>query len=847
MRADPAEEAVDVGDFAAVGIEFRAPDGSGIDFGRVPGLQQTGMDAHGAWLAGPLGGSARTLPDLRLCFHLPAPACQVVVTIRSWRNSHVVHVADPILRQMPVDMPGSGAEAGTTPPLGRNRIVLGREPTWFHYGLVPGRPITLRGQLVRTEASDGAFVAIAYRDRAGALIAPPYPDVMATPSLPAFVGIPVHGDAYRFTVALVPPPGAVTLDAGFAAWDDSAILAMPSAPEVSLGHDLRLEALANAAGTSVESVLAHALSRLAPADGTTQGPPSTAPLRLDLDHVASAEPHAPLRSCDVARAGPDATGWTAEHLRLAHWPAWPLPEHPDWRADPFSAPAWRIAFQSLSWLHPATAGEDRAMRRRAVELCLAWSRANPWGQPADPLSLHPACLARRAEALLGVLAGVLAAADEADATGLGILGGEVVQHGLALAEILGQNTLAGNLLELQAAASLLGIARALPTFPLAAHWEALAMAALRRGFDARLGPDAPLAEPSYHQSLELLTLALAMVPILRARPASIALADHLEDRLAPAWQGFVGCLEPDGTLPPFGDAPARVDCKGWIARLTAAYGRPWMAFPPRGATNHAPADPVVQGVLARRRGGPTGWASFTSDFSPRHDPQDHRDCTSFTFGTGAVRWITEAGGSQSQQPRRLGRYLASGRAHNVVLPDGREPTAGAGVPRTTARIGDASIHIIDTTVHGPDYRHARAFVLLDDLSGIAVLDAFATADRPLFLEGFLHVPPEVVVALTDPQRAFGLRDGRRLSIVGRMLVGRFGGLSVTSGWNGPSPAVQGFVAGPTEAMQPAAVLSYGMSGQRRVCGGVLIAASRRSLDALVRTVDDVRFAPLIVG
>ncbi|WP_243989290.1 flagellar basal body rod C-terminal domain-containing protein [Methylobacterium sp. J-092] len=189
MRADPAEEAVDVGDFAAVGIEFRAPDGSGIDFGRVPGLQQTGMDAHGAWLAGPLGGSARTLPDLRLCFHLPAPACQVVVTIRSWRNSHVVHVDDPILRQMPVDMPGSGAEAGTTATLGRDRIVLGREPTWFHYGLVPGRPITLRGQLVRTEASDGAFVAIAYRDRAGALIAPPYPGVMATPSLPAWLSV----------------------------------------------------------------------------------------------------------------------------------------------------------------------------------------------------------------------------------------------------------------------------------------------------------------------------------------------------------------------------------------------------------------------------------------------------------------------------------------------------------------------------------------------------------------------------------------------------------------------------------------------------------------------------------
>ncbi len=78
-------------------------------------------------------------------------------------------------------------------------------------------------------------------------------------------------------------------------------------------------------------------------------------------------------------------------LRLAGCPDWTLPDLPDFREDPFRAvPSravpWRLAYQSLTWL-PALA---EAAPARALALALAWSRANPWGQPADPLSLHPA-------------------------------------------------------------------------------------------------------------------------------------------------------------------------------------------------------------------------------------------------------------------------------------------------------------------------------------------------------------------------------------------------------------------------------------------------------------------------
>lgn len=48
---------------------------------------------------------------------------------------------------------------------------------------------------------------------------------------------------------------------------------------------------------------------------------------------------------------------------------------------------------------------------------------------------------------------------------------------------------------------------------------------------------------------------------------------------------------------------------------------------------------------------------------------------------------------------------------------------------------------LSTTVHGPDYAHTRLFLVLDDLSGMAVIDRFARAGRAIAFEGLLHLPP----------------------------------------------------------------------------------------------------------
>ena len=110
------------------------------------------------------------------------------------------------------------------------------------------------------------------------------------------------------------------------------------------------------------------------------------------------------------RDGPDACAWTEGAIRIAPRPAWALPEVPDWAADPFRAQAWRLAFQSLAWTWDAAESPEGAIRERAVAMAVSWSRANPWGQPSDALSLHPACMALRLESMLCLLAAAASAA-----------------------------------------------------------------------------------------------------------------------------------------------------------------------------------------------------------------------------------------------------------------------------------------------------------------------------------------------------------------------------------------------------------------------------------------------------
>ncbi|KMO12816.1 hypothetical protein QR78_26340, partial [Methylobacterium indicum] len=89
-------------DFVLAGFDFLAGDGSSLDVEQVPGLSRTLLDPHSAWIAGPgcqpAGSELLLMSPVRVAFGVPPQARGLVLTLRSWRNTEGVTVAEPCLR-----------------------------------------------------------------------------------------------------------------------------------------------------------------------------------------------------------------------------------------------------------------------------------------------------------------------------------------------------------------------------------------------------------------------------------------------------------------------------------------------------------------------------------------------------------------------------------------------------------------------------------------------------------------------------------------------------------------------------------------------------------------------------
>ncbi|HEV2543212.1 MAG TPA: heparinase II/III family protein [Methylobacterium sp.] len=809
--ADDEEAALAV-DAIAAGFDFLAADGSSLDLDHVPGLARSLLDPQVAWIPGP---SLVDAEPFRIAFRVPDQASGVSVTLRSWKNSRDVVITEPVLRPGPPDLvPGP-----------RRRPLAG-DGMKLTYVLAEELALVLRGQIYAARVDEhAARVRLLYRDRAGTEIAPPYADAVSVPGLGAVINLSAQPQARRFTLALRPPPGAAAVELDFGVWEDApeaADVELIGLLELALEDDFRLESLCDDDLLDAPAFLARLADRL----GLPEGVPAA------WLAGSGAEAATILVRARALRDGPDRSARIEGDgviLSLAGLPDWTLPAAPDWSEDPFRSVAWRLAYQSLSWLLPLAALPGGGMRARS--LAAAWSRANPWGQPADGLSLHPAALAPRG----GVLARLIAEEDE---PARAETAAEAARHGFALAEIVGQNTLARALHGLQAAAALFALARALPGFAFAAHWDRLARDSLAHGFDALLPEDGAFAEASPVRRLDLLSLGQAIAAALGETEPGPTIRRRVEAALP----GVAGLLDPGGRLPPFGDAPAGLDHAAWIARLTAQdrdlVAERDAASAPQGRT---------AGLLALRHDGPErGWGHFALTYAAQ-SPHGHRDCTSFTFATGARRWIVEGGGAEGVEVGPARHHLLSARAHNVAVPDGRETVAGSGLLTAHVALDGAEALRLATTVHGPDYAHARLFLVLDDLSGMAVVDRFARPGRALSFEGRLHLAPDTLVALASPRRALAQGEGRRLDVFAVPLKGQPAGLEAAIGRNDRPGAMQGFCATGTGGLRPVPVLRYAFTGRDTVCGGVVLAGDAAAEQRLVRLLAEDAVRRLVEG
>lgn len=850
LDTHPEEDNRAAPDFAVVGLDFQTGDGSSIDFAYVPGLTRTQIDPHSWYVTGPDYRAHEAKPhEISFGFFMPSPARRLSVTFRSWRNSHPFTISEPKLLQGGIQKSthatGSDglapADSIITPePLNARRSwrPIHVEATWFKFSLLPGRNLLVRGQIINEGSeSTSALARIVYRDARREELPFPYPEIAAAPSVGAFVDIPVHRQARRFTLNLVPPPGAASVEIGFQAWHAPARMKLVTPLEVSVDEDLSLEAVSGDGVSDAPTFLNRVMERIDGTSSSSESMSNDAMLMRLVDHGALGSAftfHDKLAAVQRGKAGTIPKG----ELVLAGLPAWSLPEEPRWIEDPYQSLAWRLEFQSLAWLSPLVAEEDPENLKRAIKLATSWSHANPWGKPSDPISLHPRALSARAETLLLLLSSSVKAPQPISSQDILIIFAEVVRHGFAIAQILGQNVFSHSVVQVHAACALLALAQALPQIPFAANWTSLAHMHLSDGFERLIDENGSFVDQSLHIQLELISLGLILTRCLEGVSETRELCSNLAVRIRKGLRTLVAVTAPSGMLPAFGDTPYGFHHASWLRRLISGYGTELLSDRDLTTELSYPTgrkifpSPLAGLIAARHYEQNSQWGYFCTSLNSRHHEHGHNDCTSFVYSAGGAPWIVDPQGSNLHETGAARQYIIASRSHNVALPNQREQIAGSGWIVAHQDLEGASIFKICTNVYGPSYEHHRIFIILDKLDGIAVLDRFVTRSKAVSFEGFLHFDTDIVMAIANTQLGVAYRKSEKMRIQPCTVEGNFSGMSVECGRNDLPGAIQGFIAGPSGRLQPANVLRYRFSGQKSVCGGVLLSANEHAIHSL---------------
>ncbi|QRM30122.1 heparinase II/III family protein [Microvirga sp. VF16] len=849
------EEAQAVHDFASVGIDFLTEDGSSIDFSYVPGLSRTQIDPHSYYIAGPVyyerGCEPLQSGRVQFAFFIPAPARHLTIRIRSWRNSHPFTVSDLKIHQA-VQPSKDGQATHVGSPVVRSIIPVSRRtwwdlsttPQWQRYGIVPGQPFVVRGQLINWGTESGGTLArITFRDAQGKELAPPYEGVPSSPAVGTFIDIPVHRQTRRFTLELTPPAQAATVELGFQVWKAESLISLATPLEVSIGDDLLLENILREDNPSALSFVEDVCTRLGCRPNS-----ETLKIRASpVDQFISPESLGPLVTFHdrlrIIQHG-EASTIADRHLALCDLEPWPIPEVFEWTEDPYRSSAWRLEFQSLSWILDLARSPELGGPARAAELAISWSQANPWGQPKDPLSTYPLSMAVRAEVLLHLLTLGATSKSGKDLKRQREIFAEIVRYGFALSEIVSQNIFSPSIIQLRTACALIAISRVFPHFPIAPYWISVALAQLRSGFDQLIGPDGSSIEQSLHYRLEIVSIGLLLVHSLADVPGTEEFREHISTRLKNSLKVIVGITDPAGMLPSFGDTLRSRHHASWLRRLISGYGRSLLSDAklaeelsyPTGPRMFAPeGDGIVAFRDYDRR---PHWSYLCASFTEQRHENGHFDCSSFVYTARGVQWISDPGGASLYDSGPARHYLTSSSAHNVAAPDGRGQSSGIGWIEAQTSLNDANIVRIGTNVYGPSYNHARTFICLDNLDAVAVFDRFQNSGGLISFEGLLHFEENIAVALANSKLAIGFRNKSRLRIIPHPIAGEYSGMAIHNGRNDRPGSLQGFVSHPLGGLQPANVLNYRFSGSDTICGGVILTMTdqglRRIVDLLAR-------------
>jgi len=818
------EKAVGVPDAVRLGFDFLTADGVSLDLPVVPGLMRGRIDPFVIDVAGPVAPGHK-VSRVRVAFWLPGHAERVELSVRSWRNTAPFEVSGPRLQLLPQP----AVETADPPGL----QLLDAEPRWESWGVVPGVALTVRGQLLcASPAPDMAFVRIVYRDEKGRALPRPYEGTLEAEGVGAFIMLPTDRRARRFTLRLVPPAGASWVEIGFQARGRAQIWRC-------LPYEVALDEQGSAAAEGEPlAALGHLAERFGIAERDARGL-----LASFVDETALAS--APLVQTDLGAWLAGGMGAAAEgRLRLAGREEWLLPEVLDWQEDPFACGLWRARYHALGWLLSLVGDGERKNLSQAVALALSWDAAFPRADIDDEDRFSPRTAAIRLEVLVQLLSRSLSAGLPAGRS-VALLAA-IVRHARFFAEALGDNLIGEARERLHAAAALATVAAALPRLPLAPLWRLMALNHIDWSVTQLFDEAAMPSEGSSHLHFEALAVALAVQGVLAALPGTEGLRRRLAMPLGRAIATSVALTDPDGCLVPFGETTGGAEHLPILRDLIARCGRDVMSEPAVAEMLAARASaPIVldrqAGIVTARHKDASDWAYFAARFGASCG-RGHDDCGSFVYAAKGIRWVADPGGIAVRDAGAPGRHFRSGAAHNILRPVDAASVGGCGWLVADIALEGARALLVDSNAHGTSHRHRRLFLLLDDLSGIAVFDRLASpeTDAEVVAEGFLHLGPGVAGVLVTAGVGLALAGNSRLQIVAQVREGSLKGLSFVCGQEDGAGGALGFLSGACGEKEPANVLRYSVAGKGEVIAGLLMATDDAARRRLAAGLDDPR-------
>ena len=276
------------------------------------------------------------------------------------------------------------------------------------------------------------------------------------------------------------------------------------------------------------------------------------------------------------------------------------------------------------------------------------------------------------------------------------------------------------------ARALLQFADCFSKYEFSGRYRRLALSVLLDHLDGMFETDGFIREQSVAYHFAFTKYFAAVYDYLRVNNScDLEVLDSVRKKVTRLVDVCFSIVPPDERTPPMGDAAAldlREGLVGLVALLEGVSGKRAESIVDERFNN-------LSEFTAYKKSGLYLFRNVKSkkmvmiDLSDVLKVHGHYDLGSWMYYCGTNRWVTDPGGPY-QYGSVMHRRLRQSTGHSLMEPLGERQTAGCAYDVQIDQRSGAYVLSYRDNVYAPRFEHERAFIILEDLSAIEVLDSF---------------------------------------------------------------------------------------------------------------------------